>query len=138
VDPDNIIILGTPSWSQGVVDAADDPVDGTNLMYTLHFYSCSHTGWLRENTQEAYDRGLPIFVTEWGATHSDGGLDGIVCEDEAVLWHDLLDQLKLGWTAWKLDVCNDSSCILASGASRDGPWNELHGHGDFVISRMRN
>ncbi|HVZ35727.1 MAG TPA: glycoside hydrolase family 5 protein, partial [Polyangiaceae bacterium] len=38
-DPDNVIIMGTPTWSQNVNYAADDPVPGTNLMYTVHFYS---------------------------------------------------------------------------------------------------
>src|SRR5205814_7080446 len=41
VDPDNLIVLGTPSWSQDVDLAAADPVVGTNLLYTLHFYACT-------------------------------------------------------------------------------------------------
>lgn len=32
-DPDNIIIVGTPSWSQDVDAAAQDPLHFSNIMY---------------------------------------------------------------------------------------------------------
>lgn len=38
-DPNNIIVLGTPSWSSYVDVAAKSPVNGTNLAYTMHFYA---------------------------------------------------------------------------------------------------
>lgn len=139
-DPDNLIILGTPSWSQGVDVAAADPVAGTNLMYTLHFYSCSHTGWLRDQGDTALAMGAPLFVTEWGATDADGGLDGVVCLDEARLWHDWMNQHNISWTAWKLDGCDDSSCYFGpDGAPVEGGWTDeyLHGHAPFVRDRMR-
>lgn len=44
-DPDshpNVTILGTPQWDQLPTDAASSPLSGTNLMYTVHFYSCDH------------------------------------------------------------------------------------------------
>ena len=136
-DPDNIIVLGTPNWSQYVVEAAADPMEGSNLMYTLHFYACTHKDWLRSDARSARGMGLPIFVTEWGATDADGGLDGAICEDEAEVWHDLLDELHISWAAWKLDGCSDSSCILNPGDPVDGPWDDLHGHGEFVREKMR-
>lgn len=73
VDPDNIIVLGTPTWSQDVDKAAASPVAGTNLMYTLHFYSCAHTSGLRAKADAAIRAGLALFVTEWGASAADGG-----------------------------------------------------------------
>ena len=84
-DPDNIIILGTPTWSQAVNQAADNPVAGTNLMYTVHFYSCSHGLQQRFLAEYALSKGTPIFVTEWGATAADGGTNpqGQVCVEEA-------------------------------------------------------
>jgi hypothetical protein len=70
IDPDNIIILGTPTWSQDVERPAQSPVAGDNLMYTLHFYSCTHKDWLRKKGDYALGNGLALFVTEWGATHA--------------------------------------------------------------------
>lgn len=44
-DPDAVILVGTPNWSQYVDQAAADPIQGyDNLMYTLHFYAATHRG----------------------------------------------------------------------------------------------
>lgn len=138
IDPDNLIVLGTPSWSQGVDAAAADPVDGENLLYTLHFYSCSH-GWLISQALSAQAAGLPIFVTEWGATTADGGLDGQLCLREAEPWLNWMSDTKVSWTAWKLDACPDSTCLLAAGSPVGGGWTSqyLAGHAPFVRDRMR-
>lgn len=139
VDPDNVIILGTPTWSQNVEVAAANPVDGTNLMYTLHFYSCTHTQWLRDRADAAYTKGLPMFVTEWGATNADGGTTGALCLEEAQQWHDWMNERKISWSAWKLDDCIDLSCYFKPGTKVTGGWSDedLNGHAFFVRDRMR-
>jgi len=139
VDPDNIIVLGTPNWSQYVDVAAQNPLTGTNLMYTLHFYSCTHTAFLRAKGDAALSLGLPIFVTEWGATNSDGGVTGTLCLDEAQLWHDWMNKNIISWAAWKLDDCKDLTCYFKVGAPVTGNWtdDQLNGHAPFVRDRMR-
>ena len=47
-DPDNIIIVGTPQWSQLATHAANDRIDGKNICYTLHFYAATHKQDLRD------------------------------------------------------------------------------------------
>lgn len=139
-DAEAPIVLGTPNYSQDVDKAAKDPVEGTNLLYTLHYYACTHKGWLRQKGDVALNAGLALFVTEWGATHADGGYDGIVCTEEAQKWDDWLRARKISWTAWKLDGCEpDSSCLLVPGAPVDGGWTDeyLHGHAQFVRGRMQ-
>jgi aryl-phospho-beta-D-glucosidase BglC (GH1 family) len=139
-DPDGVVILGTRQWSQRVDEAAADPVSGQNLMYTVHFYACDHREQQRGQAQIAYDAGLALFVTEWGATPADGGASApTVCEDEAQLWHDWMKERNIGWTAWKLDGCADSSCLFNSDqAPRDGGWTDqyLNGHAKFVVQRL--
>ena len=159
VDPDNLIVLGTPNWSQYVDQAAADPVAGTNLLYTLHFYSCTHTQPFRDRGNTAIAAGIALFVTEFGATYSDGGLvsanHDYVCEDEANLWFAWMAQNNISGAAWKLDQCGDASCILGPNAPLDGPWpdNMLStdvggavnsagtgiqgGHGLFVVNWIR-
>ena len=139
VDPDNVILLGTPFWSQYVDQAATDPIQGDNLMYVLHFYSCSHQQSLRDRGNYALDRGLAIFVTEWGATNADGGTTGTLCLDEAQLWHDWMNQNGISWTAWKFDSCTDLSCYFKVGTPITGGWtdDQLNGHGPFVRDKMR-
>jgi endoglucanase len=139
-DPDGVIILGTRQWSQRVDEAAADPVSGTNLMYTVHFYACDHGEQQRSEAQTAYDNGLALFVTEWGATPADGGaMEATVCADEAQLWHDFMNARNISWAAWKLDGCGDSSCLFTSdNAPVDGGWTDewLNGHAQFVVDRL--
>ncbi len=116
VDPDNLIVLGTPTFSQDVDIAAQDPVAGTNLLYTLHFYACTHRQSLRDKGDAARALGAALFVTEFGATPSDGGTpgngDNIVCEGEADNWFAWMAQRNISGASWKLDRCADTSCIL--------------------------
>jgi hypothetical protein len=127
VDPDNLIVLGTPNWSQRVDEAAANPVAGTNLLYTLHWYSCTHGQSFRAYGNTAIAKGIALFVTEYGATFSDGGVPSshdYVCEDETNLWFDWMVQNNISGVAWKLDQCPDSSCILGASAGVDGPWTD--------------
>jgi endoglucanase len=139
-DPDNVAILGTRSWSQRVDEAALDPLDGANLMYTVHFYACDHKEYQRGVAQTAFAAGLPLFVTEWGATPADGGsARPTVCEADAQVWHDWLDAQNISWVAWKLDGCKDSSCLFINrDAPADGGWTDewLNGHAHFVIQHL--
>jgi endoglucanase len=141
-DPDSVIVLGSRQWSQRVDEAAADPVLGDNLMYTLHFYACTHGQGLRDLGQQAINAGLALFVTEWGATNADGGTprNPGVCADEATLWHDWMDERQVSWAAWKLDDCVDTSCLFRAGAPKDGGWTSewLNGHAEFVINRLSN
>jgi endoglucanase len=143
----NIILLGTPNWDQDVDVAAANPMAGdTNVMYTLHFYACSHnslTGKLAK-AEAALAMGLPIFVSEWGATTADGGAGGTsVCDSYADEWHSWMDSNNISWAAWKLDDCDgltvaDTSCILKLGAPVTGGWTStyLNGHGPYVVDQL--
>ncbi len=128
VDPDNLMVLGTPSWSQNVDQAAADPVVGTNLLYTLHWYSCTHGPSIRSKGDTAIAGGVALFVSEFGATFSDGGLASnghdYVCEDEANLWLGWMAQHNISGVAWKLDADGHSSSILTADAAVNGPWTD--------------
>ena len=139
-DPDAVVVLGTPKWSQDVDLAALDPLVGTNLMYTLHFYACDHGAYLISKAKVALSQGLPLFVTEWGATKADGGLDGTVCLPEAQTWMNFMKDRGISWAAWKFDNCTpDSTCFLTPDAPLAGGWTSeyLQGQGLFVRARMQ-
>ncbi len=149
---ENVIILGTPNWDQdvNVVSSPSARVAGDNLMYALHFYACDHQNWERSKAQSALSAGVPLFVSEWGATAADGGIHGTaVCSSSADAWHSLMDANKISWAAWKLDDCDweineygvaDTSCLLAQGAPLDGGWTSewLNGHAPYVVSKMQD
>ncbi|HSC89432.1 MAG TPA: glycoside hydrolase family 5 protein, partial [Polyangiaceae bacterium] len=139
-DPDNLVVVGTPRWDQRPDLAVADPIADANVAYTLHFYACSHQAAIRANGSAALAGGLPLFVTEWGATHADGGTAANpgVCETPARDWHAWLEENDVSWAAWKLDDGDDSSSMLATGASVNGGWDEddLHGHAYLVREFM--
>lgn len=67
IDPDNIILVGSPHWNQDIHLVAEDPIlDVTNIMYTMHFYAATHEAWLRDRTDDAIAKGIPVFVSECG------------------------------------------------------------------------
>ena len=88
IDPDNLIVVGTPSWSQDVDAAAADPIAGPNIAYALHFYAGTHGQFLRDKAQKALDAGAALFVTEWGSVNANG--DGAVATSETDAWMDFL------------------------------------------------
>ena len=136
VDPLGVILIGSPTWSQDINQAADDPVIGTNLMYTLHFYAGTHGASLRERIDYARSKGAAIFISEWGTSRADGG--GGVFLNEAGEWLDFLNARQISWCNWSLCDKNETSAALAPGASANGGWTEaqLSESGRFVFSRF--
>ncbi|MBN1610484.1 MAG: glycoside hydrolase family 5 protein [Polyangiaceae bacterium] len=138
-DPDNVILLGSPSWSQDVDVAAADPVAGEDLMYTLHFYACTHQDEIRAKASQALSLGLPLFVTEWGATSAEKGEETWVCEVEAQLWQDWMNAHSISSLAWSLcSMDTEANCIVRPSTSDSGNWDaRLAGHGPFVRDKLQ-
>ena len=53
-------------YAQAVTSAirAKDPVAGTNMAYTLHFYAASHKAALRAKASAALRKGVALFLTD--------------------------------------------------------------------------
>lgn len=96
-EPNNIIIIGTGTWSQDVDVAALNPLDGKNLMYTFHFYCGSHISseGFQNKVEAAFNKGLAVFVTEWGVSDHTGAIG--LYFDEADRWLKYLDSRKISW-----------------------------------------
>ncbi|MBN1782220.1 cellulase family glycosylhydrolase [bacterium] len=122
IDPDNIIIVGTPTWSQDVDVAARNPVLADNIAYAVHFYSGTHTQWLRNKSTNAMNNGAALFASEWGTTQSNG--DGPLYLDETDKWIDYMDEHLISWCNWSIADKNESSAALKPGASAAGGWTE--------------
>lgn len=109
-DSDNVILIGSGTWSQDVDVAAADPVQGRNLMYTFHFYPGSHGQALRDKVQTALDRGAAVFCSEWGTTDNTGG--GKLFLPEVETWLAFLDRHQISWTNWSLCDKSESTAAL--------------------------
>lgn len=140
-DPDNIIIVGTPTWSQDVDIAAADPITtDANVMYTVHFYAGSHGKELRDKVSRALGLGAPVFATEWGTTMNTGG--GGVFEKETLEWLSFLKKNNISWANWSVNNKGEDSGILNFNADRfaEGNWKEsdLSRSGIFIRKILRN
>jgi endoglucanase len=111
-DPDGVILIGSGTWSQDVDDAAANPLQGKNLMYTFHFYAGSHGEALRNKVQKAIDRGAAVFCTEWGTSEATGS--GGPYLPQAEEWLTFLDRNRISWTNWSLCDKSESSAALKS------------------------
>nr|UNG40351.1 glycoside hydrolase family 5 subfamily 2 [Saperda scalaris] len=110
-DPDNIIVVGTPTWSQSVDQAAANPITGQkNIMYTLHFYAGTHKQWLRDTATNALNQGIPIFVTEYGTVNADATAP--VDEAESRLWWDWLDEHNISYANWAISDKEEGASAL--------------------------
>jgi endoglucanase len=133
----NIVLVGSPSWSRDVDSAALDPIKKyKNVAYTLHFYAGSHREDIREKAEFAMKRGLALFVTEWGTSidTGDGGYD----PEESDLWIQFMDKYKISWCNWSLIDKPETTSILKPGASKTGGWtdNDLTESGKYIRDKL--
>lgn len=118
----NLIIVGTPNWSQDVDIAANSRITSDdNVAYTLHFYANTHKQELRDKAKAALDRGIPLFVTEWGTCAADG--NGSINEGETRTWMSFLAQHSISWANWALNNKAEACSALRPSASSTGPWS---------------
>jgi endoglucanase len=140
IDPDNVILVGCRSWSQEILEPAGDPITGqTNIAYTTHFYAGTHQQWLRDRVKKALDRGIHVFISEWGTSQADGGSDGVVHFDESSKWLDFLAKHKLSWCNWSLADKDEASAALRPNTPGNGKWSDsdLSESGKYVRAKIK-
>lgn len=139
IDPDNLIIVGSPHWSQDVDVASRDPITGyANIAYTLHFYAGTHGQFLRDKATTAMNNGAALFVTEWGSVNADG--NGAVATAETKAWVDFMKTHQLSNANWALDDAPEGSAALTPGATANGGWPDhvLTASGKLARDIVRN
>ena len=119
--PDSVIIVGTPTWSQDIDKAAANPLKEKNVLYALHFYAATHTDWLRQRLTDCYNKGLPVFVSEFGTCDASG--NGSNDFNQSKQWLSLLDKYGISYCNWNLANKNESSSVFKESASTDGNWS---------------
>ncbi|GAA4103193.1 cellulase family glycosylhydrolase [Nonomuraea soli] len=144
-DPDNIILVGTRAWSSlGVseggseTEVVNNPVSGTNVMYTFHFYAASHGSTYLNTLSRAADR-IPMFVTEFGTQNAAGEGANDFTQSQAYL--NLMAQKKISWVNWNFSDDNRSGAVFKTGTcNAGGPWTgtaPLKEAGIWIRDRVR-
>jgi len=133
---DNLILVGTPEWSQRVESVIGKGINDPNVGYVLHFYAASHpvSTW-KANMDAVISSGLPVFVTEYGTTHSDGGCSPVVAYRETDCptdhynshnatssneWHSYMDSKKISSVAWNINDKYEGSAFFGTVATQGG------------------
>lgn len=131
-DPNSIIIVGTPTWSQDIDQALASPLKYDNVMYTLHFYAATHTDWLRNKMKNCIKAGLPVFISEFGTCDAsgNGGLNYAQAEE----WKKVIEEYNVSYFCWNLANKDESSSVIASYCSKVSGWSdsELSDQGKWI------
>jgi endoglucanase len=124
------MIVGTPNWDQKPADVIGAEVDDANVAYSLHFYAGSDWhhfgtggGGISQSAQAALDAGLPLFVTEWGATHPNNDPSSLN-EGETRKWMDFLDENDISSCNWSITAVDEGSAAIKPWASASGGWSD--------------
>jgi endoglucanase len=133
----NLILVGTPQWCQRVQDVVGNTINDNNVGYVLHFYAYTHNlNNFSTNINNVLSNNLPIFVSEYGTTHSDGGLSTTSPSHydthnatNTDAWHTFMDEKKISSVAWNIsDKYEGSAFFGIQGASKkfdmNGSWTD--------------
>ncbi|MDR1760689.1 MAG: glycoside hydrolase family 5 protein [Fibrobacter sp.] len=124
IDPDNLIVLGTPFYDQYVDVATANPVSNeTNVAYAFHFYAseASHEA-LKSRVETALGRNKAVFVTEWGFSPASGS--GTIDQTASQNWLQWLETNNLSSCNWSLSDIDESSAALVKATQS---WNDATG-----------
>jgi endoglucanase len=123
IDPDNVILVGSPHWDQDLHIVADDPIKGfDNIMYSLHFYAGTHVQYLRDRGDYALNKGIPLFISESAGMEASG--NGPINDTEWKKWIDWAESKKISWITWSVSDKNETCSMLLPGAGSEGGWKE--------------
>lgn len=136
IDSDNLILVGSPNWSQDVDVAAKNPLKFSNIVYTLHYYAATHKQTLRNKATSALNKGVAIFVSEFGTCESSGS--GVLDSNETKTWFNFLETNKISWCNWALDNKDETSAALKSTTSSTFGWTDadLSASGKLIKDRL--
>ena len=137
IDPDAVIVVGTPNWSQLGAEVVSNKLTFSNIMYAFHFYAATHDTSMLTN----YIGQLPIFVTEWAATEASGaGGTNYTRADSyiSIMGGANTAGVKLSWCAWSWSEAPETSGMLNPGTCDAANWSSYKPTGSYVVGKVSN
>jgi hypothetical protein len=139
-DPGAIVIIGTPSACLRIDVAAEDLITypGLNIMYSFHFYACSHLNDFNRYLK-VYSSEIPVFASEWSITKADGSSD--VCLEDAAQFTDYCRDNKISWCSWSWCAKNEKSAAIKASSRVNDSYiyseSDLTEAGVFVKNKIQ-
>lgn len=135
-DPTRLVLVGTPTWSQDVDIAAQNPLPDKQVLYVFHWYAGTHGQALRDKVDKARQT-IPLFNTEWGSTDSSGR--GAPFPAETLEWLTFLNERNISWVNWSFSNYAEGSAALKASFQGDKPLKEaLSASGKILYDQLRN
>ena len=125
----NMIIAGTPTWSQDVDVATNDPLTGNLIAYNFMWYAGSHGSSFRSKGDTAMTNlatkapNQTLFMSEVGTTQSNG--TGGIYYAEFNTWLEWAKTKKLSWLNWSISNKQEDSAIFVPAILGNVPNNEI-------------
>jgi len=147
----NLILVGTPNYSQKIKQVIGNAIDDPNLGYVLHFYAASHSlNSFSGDIVSVQGAKLPIFVTEFGTTSADGGggdnynSHNTARTDE---WLAFLNGRNISYVAWSLSCKHEGSAFF--GETNCAPFDQtvpenwtnpsfMTASGKYILNMLRS
>lgn len=102
---------------------ADNPIEGyTNLMYTVHFYADTHGQDLRDRSDYALRKGIPVFVSESAGMAASG--NGLINFGEWQKWIDWMNKNQISMVMWSISDKDETCSMLKTSAGSEGNWKD--------------
>ena len=138
--PDAVVIVGTNTWSQDIEEPLSNPLDTAtygNVMYTFHFYANSHTDSYRSRVESAVNKGLPVFITEFGTCDASG--NGGFNSSESASWFSLCEKYNISHMNWSLSNKGETASAIQSSCSKTSGWtsSDLTESGKLVVEHFK-
>ena len=135
--PDAVIVVGTNTWSQDIEGPMASPLGFSNVMYTFHFYANTHTESFRKRVESAVEKGLPVFVTEFGTCDASG--NGGFNSNETELWFALLKKHSISHLNWSLCNKEETASAFITSCTKTADWSsdELTDSGKLVLEHFK-
>lgn len=137
-DPDAVIIVGTPTWSQDIEQAKSNPLDAENVLYALHFYAGTHKDALWNRLDSCVQNGLPVFISEFGMCDASG--NGANDFDSTQNWFNVIEKYNVSFCCWNLANKDESSSVIKSSCNKVSDWSEdeLSESGKWIRNYFRS
>ena len=155
-DKDVIVMCGSPDYSKSLEEIiGNEPQDKNgkkyeNVMYSYHFYAATHNdgkqeGSIRADFMAKFKKAtaqLPVFVNEWGTTHSNGREN--FNPELSRRWLDILDgdndgKQVISWINWSFSAEGGLSAMLKWHSGNVGSQfpEILTESGRFILEQLK-
>lgn len=125
----NIILAGTPTWSQDIDVASASPLTGNLIAYNYMWYAGTHFSWVQSRGDTALANlaanapNQTVFMGEVGTSTSDGS-GGIYYSNFNTLM-EWAKTKKLSWMNWSISNKEESSATLVKAIASNMINNEI-------------